>query len=159
MKNPFYLLLKPIVFAMSNLSVDKRVSIITTVIQNLVSLEKNPTDSLKLLLKLDRNIYSLTGQEAVRYGNGLHTKHKNTRYHEFFVKNVCENDHVLDIGCGNGALSYDIVTNVKDVKLFGIDLNKRNINLAKRNYKHPNLKFIVGDAIRDLPDEKFDVLI
>ena len=80
---------------MGQLSIDKRVSIITTIIQGLVTLERNSADSLKLLLKLDRNIYSLTGQESVKYGSGLHTKHKHTGYHDFFIKNINENDLVF----------------------------------------------------------------
>jgi len=124
-----------------------------------VSLEKDPANSLKMLLKLDRQIYSLTGRDSIRYGGGLHTKHKHTGYHTFFIRNINEGESVIDIGCGNGFLSYDIVTNVKNIKLFGIDLNKSNIEYAKKNFQHPNLKFVVGNALTDLPDEKFDVVV
>ena len=82
---------------------------------------------LKNVVKIDRQIYSLTGRESIRYGIGLHTKHKHTGYHNFFVKNINEGEHVLDIGCGRGFLSYDVVTNMKNVKLVGIDLNKCKI--------------------------------
>lgn len=144
----------------SKLSVDKKVLIIKYILRVLTSLEKNPSDSLKILLKLDREIYSLIGRESRRYeGRDLHVKHRLTKYHTFFIKNINDGNHVLDVGCGNGFLSYDIVTNVKNVKLLGIDLNKNYIEFAKKYYKHPNLKFIVGNALTDLPDEKFDIII
>lgn len=147
------------IFILNKFSVDKKVSTITRILQNLVSLENDPSNSLKMLLKLDRQIYALTGRESVRYGKGLHTKHEHTGYHNFFIKNINEGESVLDIGCGNGFLSYDIVINVKNVNLFGIDLNKSNIESAKENFQHPNLKFVVGNALTDLPDEKFAVVI
>lgn len=157
--NLLKILFKPVMFCLNRFSVDKQVSIITSVLQYLVSFEEDPSNALKTLLKLDRQIYVLIGQEAIRYGNGLHTKHKHTGYHNFFIKNIRAGEHVLDIGCGNGFLSYDIITHVRDIKLFGIDLNKSYIKFAKENFQHSNLKFRVGDALTDLPDEKFDVVI
>ena len=76
-------------------------------------------------------------------------------YHKFFVDNIDENDLVLDIGCGNGALSYDIAKKAK--KVVGIDLNEKNISFAKERYSKENIEW--GDALKDLPDERFDVII
>lgn len=157
--NLLKILVKPVIFILSKLSVDKKVSITTYTLYKWVSLEKDPANSLKLLLKLDRQIYSLTGRESIRYGGILHTKHKHTEYHTFFIRNINKGESIIDIGCGNGFLSYDIVNNVKNIKLYGIDLNKSNIEFAKKNFQHPNLKFIVGNALTDLPDEKFDVVV
>ncbi|WP_287584759.1 methyltransferase domain-containing protein [Candidatus Borrarchaeum sp.] len=39
------------------------------------------------------------------------------------------------------------------------DLNKNYINFAKKHYKHPNLKFVVGNALTDLSEENFDVIL
>ena len=157
--NLLKILVNPIIFILSKLSVDKRVSITAYILHQWASLEKDPANSLKLLLKLDRHIYSLTGRESIRYGGGLHTKHKHIGYHNFFIKNINVGESVLDIGCGKGFVSYDIVTNVKNIKLFGIDRNKNNIEFAKKNFQHSNLHFEVGNALTDLPDEEFDVVI
>jgi len=54
-------------------------------------------------------------------------------------------------------LSYDIATKAK--KIVGIDLNEKNISFAKENYSKKNIKYICGDALKDVPNEKFDVII
>jgi SAM-dependent methyltransferase len=156
------MLFKPTLFVLNklgSLSADKKVAILTIILQQWIALEKTPSDSLKFLLKLDRKIYSLTSKTSKRYGGELHTKHKHIGYHEFFIEHVSPGDYVLDVGCGNGFLSYDVVTHVDNVKIIGIDMNKYKINLAKKNFKHPNLNFVLGNALIDLPDETFDVII
>ena len=45
----------------------------------------NPKEGLKFLFELDRNLYPLQGALAVDYDNGLHTKHRHTKCHGFFV--------------------------------------------------------------------------
>ena len=76
-----------------------------------------------------------------------------------FIDTLSKEDSVADIGCGNGALSFDVVKKVPKVKLLGIDLSKENIKFAKSHYNLRNLKFVHGDALKDLPNKKFDVVI
>jgi len=87
----------------------------------------------------------------------IHPKHRLMDYHKFFVDNVDKDDAVLDIGCGNGALCYDVAKKVK--KVVGIDLNEKNVSFAKQKYSEENIEYICGDALKDLPNEKFDVII
>ena len=56
-------------------------------------------------------------------------------------------------------MDYNIVNQVHNVKVFGIDLNKENINFARSHYRNANLKFMHGDALSALPNETFDVII
>jgi ubiquinone/menaquinone biosynthesis C-methylase UbiE len=113
---------------------------------------------LKLLLELENRLYVLEGEASVAYGNGIHTKHRHINYHQFFIKNLRPGERVLDIGCGNGFLSYDMVTQVPGVKVVGIELSEANIKFACEHYQHPNLQFIHGDALKLLPHESFDVV-
>jgi len=78
-------------------------------------------------------------------------------YHKFFIDNISENDIVLDVGCGNGYLAYDVAKKAEKVK--GIDINKNNIEFAKKHYKRGNLEFIVGDATKCQFNESFGVII
>lgn len=118
-----------------------------------------PAESLKLLFDLENKLYSFEGQEAIRYGNGLHTKHKHIRYHEFFVQRIEPGSRVLDVGCGNGALAYDIATQITDVEVYGIDIDPRNINIARTNHAVENIEFVCGDALHDLPNQAMDVVV
>lgn len=122
--------------------------------------EFDPKDALKFLFEFDKKLYLLEGELSIKYGNGIHTKHKHIKYHDFFVKNIKPNEKVLDIGSGNGFLSYDIVTKVKGAKVTGIELNEKNVKFARNNYKHENLNFIKGDASKNnIPEEQYDVII
>jgi len=116
-------------------------------------------DGLKYLLELDNLLYQLQGTWSIKYGNGIHSKHRHINYHDFFIKNIKLNEKILDIGCGNGLLSYKIVKNIPGVNITGIDINSNNIDFAINNYKSNKLKFIVGDVLKVLPDKNFDVII
>ena len=118
-----------------------------------------PERNLQFLFELDRKIYDLEGQNAVLYGKGIHPKHRITGYHEFFTRNINPGERVLDIGCGNGIVDYEIATSVAGAEVAGIDISGENIRWASGHYEHPHLKFFQGDALRDLPGESFDVVI
>ncbi len=121
--------------------------------------EFEPREALKFLFEFENKLYSLEGEYSVKYGGGIHTKHKHIKYHDFFVKNLKPNQTVLDIGCGNGYLSYDMATKVRGVKVDGIELNEKNIDFARNHYKHDNLNFIKGDAVgNNIPEGKYDVI-
>ncbi|MBI5326760.1 MAG: class I SAM-dependent methyltransferase [Deltaproteobacteria bacterium] len=119
----------------------------------------SPDRAIGFLLEVDNRLYELEGKAAIRYGNGIHPKHKHINYHMFFIKNINQGEHVLDIGCGNGLLTYDIAACVSDVRIIGVELNEVNIKFANEHYRHPNLRFICGNAMSDLPHECFDVIV
>lgn len=112
---------------------------------------------LKIVLKIHSFSYGLAGSLAHKVEkDALHPKHRIMNYHKFFVDKVGENDTVLDIGCGNGALTYDVAKKAK--KVVGIDLREKNILIAERKYSRENINYICGDALTDLPNEQFDVI-
>jgi len=111
----------------------------------------------KLALRLHNFSYKLATRLAIRAEDGLHPKHRLMNYHKFFVDNVSPEDTVLDIGCGNGALTFDVAKKAK--RIIGIDLSKKNIKIAKEKFSRENIEYIQGDILKSLPDEKFDVII
>jgi ubiquinone/menaquinone biosynthesis C-methylase UbiE len=117
-----------------------------------------PAQGLRLLFELDAELYRVAGQLAIAYGDGLHTKHRHTRYHDFFVDRVKPGDRVLDIGCGVGAVAFDVAMRA-GAQVVGIDLAEANVDEARRRHAHPSVRYIHGDALTDLPNEKFDVII
>ncbi len=118
-----------------------------------------PADSLKLLFDLENRLYSLEGQESIRYGNGLHTKHRHINYHDFFVRRIEPGSRVLDVGCGNGALAYDIATQVPEASVYGIDIVPENIEFARHKYSAENIQFVCADALCDLPTQPLDAIV
>ena len=67
----------------------------------------------KFALKLHNFSYKLATRLAIRAEGGLHPKHRLMNYHKFFVDNVSPEDTVLDMGCGNGALTFDVAQKAK----------------------------------------------
>jgi 2-polyprenyl-3-methyl-5-hydroxy-6-metoxy-1,4-benzoquinol methylase len=142
---------------LKKLSPSRSVNLLNEIIGNCVK-EESPEKALQFLFDLDNRLYFLEGKLAVLYGKGIHTKHKHINYHQFFIKNINNDEHILDIGSGNGLLCYKMVTEVPGAKVTGIELNVDNFKFACAHYKHPNLNFINKDATTDLPDGKFDVV-
>ena len=132
--------------------------LIGTMLKVLVSFMK-PADALRYLFAIDKELYNLEGRSAVRYGNGVHSKHRHIKYHDFFIENLKPGQKALDIGCGNGVLDKAIVEGVNGVHLTGIELNSEKVEWAKKHSAHPNLTFINDDALTHDFRDKVDVVI
>lgn len=116
-------------------------------------------DSVFFLMLLDNKLYTLHGTAANRYGSGIHIKHRLIKYHDFFIKRVGMNEKVLDIGCGNGCLTYDVAIKVPGVTIVGIDINEKNIEYATKHYSNGNIYYHHGDALKIKNRQTFDVII
>lgn len=119
---------------------------------------QDPRDALRALLTLDADVYRCINRAALRYGNGVHVKHRLMNYHDFFVARVQSGDRVLDIGCGYGAVAYSLASR-SGATVVGIDINSTDIAQARERYQHPRLKFIEGDALTSIPEEPFDAIV
>lgn len=115
-------------------------------------------EALRFLFRLDAALYQLQGRKAVEYDGGIHTKHRHTRYHEFFVKRIRAGERVLDIGCGMGAVAYDVAEKA-GAYVVGIDLSTANIAVALERHRHSRVEYRVGDGLQDLSDGPFDVVM
>jgi len=113
---------------------------------------------LKKILEIHSFSYKLAGSLSQKVEKtGLHPKHRIMNYHQFFVDNIKEGDTILDIGCGNGALTFDLAKKAK--KVVGIDISKNNIKIARNKYDSANIEYKVGDATKDLDNKKFDAVV
>jgi 2-polyprenyl-3-methyl-5-hydroxy-6-metoxy-1,4-benzoquinol methylase len=77
-------------------------------------------------------LYRYISELSVIANNGIHPKHRIMNYHSFFVDNINSSDTVLDIGCGNGFLAFDVAKKAKNVT--AIDLSDNNIKFAKKHF-------------------------
>lgn len=117
-----------------------------------------PRDALRVLLQVETDLIGLIDETAMRYDGGVHTKHRLTGYHDFFVERVRPGERVLDLGCGYGAVSYSLASRA-GASVVGVDFSAENISAARARFQHPNLRFVVGDATQDLPQGPVDVIV
>jgi len=112
---------------------------------------------LRTLMRLDNLYYKGISRLASIAEGGIHPKHRLTNYHEFFIHNISSEDSVLDIGCGNGFLTYEVANKARQVT--AIDIDKNNLEFARMHFNRPNITFIHGDATRLRLNERFDVIV
>lgn len=114
----------------------------------LESRDNNTSISIKNLFFIKDKLDWIINERALKYGDGIHPKHKLTNYHQFFIDGINNGDKVLDIGCGNGSVARSIAKKHSNSIIIGIDINKRNIEFAKEQQKENNLEnlnFINGN--------------
>jgi ubiquinone/menaquinone biosynthesis C-methylase UbiE len=78
------------------------------------------------------------------------------------AKNKVKYQKVLDIGCGPGMISTDLLEISEQV--WGIDISEDMINIARERFNatefHSKIHFQVGDAEKlQFPDQYFDVVV
>ena len=140
----------------SSLSEEQALACLERNINELIA-DKSPAAALRLLFALDAKLYEKQGSLAVTYDGGIHTKHRHTKYHDFFVNRLKRNETVLDIGCGIGALAYSMAK--AGALVIGIGISQANIQMAQERFVHPDVTYICGNALTDLPDGVYETIV
>jgi len=110
---------------------------------------------VRFALHLHNFSYRLSGEfSQALEKNKLHPKHRLTDYHNWFVGQIEKGWEILDVGCGNGALTADLAKHCRNV--VGIDISQGNIEQAR---KRSNGKFICGDMTKYSFDRTFDAIV
>ena len=74
-----------------------------------------------------------------------------------FIGSIHEGDHILDVGCGTGSLTFTIANTTKASKIVGIDRSEGFIEYARSTNADPRVTFEVGDVQQlPYPDASFD---
>ena len=71
------------------------------------------------------------------------------------------NEHVLDVGCGDGKITAEIARAVPQGLVVGVDASGEMISHARQTFpplKNPNLEFHIGDARRLALRQQFDAV-
>ena len=113
---------------------------------------------LRTALKTHNISYQVSGILSTSLEpNKIHPKHRLMRYHDWFASNLNHDWHVLDIGCGNGALDYKIKPYCRSIT--AIDIDKYNIKNAKDRFSREGIIYICADALTYENYEKNDAII
>ncbi len=112
---------------------------------------------VRLALHLHNFAYKLASKLAILADGELHPKHRLMNYHQFFLDHISSQDRVLDIGCGNGALAFDLAK--KAAHVIALDTNEKYQHAWHVNYAAPNLKYLIANATTFQPEERFDVVV
>lgn len=112
---------------------------------------------VRFALAIHTFVYRCASKLAIKAEGGLHPKHRLMNYHQFFLDHISPTDRVLDIGCGNGALAYDLAGKASHVT--GIDLNEKNRNTWANRFARENLTYLIADATTISPEQHFDVVV
>jgi len=118
-----------------------------------------PQDALRRQFQILDMAEKVISERAMALGDGVHPKHRLTRYHDFFVDNIAPNSAVVDIGCGYGEVARSIATRVDGVQVTGIDSDGPRLTQAQQADNPDNLSFVLGDALQDLPAGQWDVMV
>jgi ubiquinone/menaquinone biosynthesis C-methylase UbiE len=119
---------------------------------------RDPRAALRELLQIETDLHGIIDEAALAYGGGVHVKHRLMRYHDFFVDRIRAGERVLDVGCGYGAVAHSIATRAR-ADVVGIDLEPANVAAARRMFTDARLSFVEGEAPRDVPSGRFDVVV
>ncbi|MFW5888819.1 MAG: peptide chain release factor N(5)-glutamine methyltransferase [Bacillota bacterium] len=79
-------------------------------------------------------------------------------YDEYFQNKKAK---LVDIGTGTGCLAISLAKEEANLEVYATDISKEAINLAKENAQALNadVKFMLGDMLKPLESEKFDILV
>jgi len=125
----------------------------------LESRHQNPKNGLKRLFLLRDRLDWVVNERAMKYGQGVHPKHRLIGYHHFFIQRISNGETVLDVGCGYGAVARSIAHALPESKVLGIDRDWNRLKSTKVYGGPSNLNYIQGDATQTLPCGQWDVVL
>ena len=67
-----------------------------------------------------------------------------------FVEHIADGAHVLDVGCGYGAVARSIARARPNTHVVGVDYDKRRLAQARASDNPVNLSFVETDATKSL---------
>lgn len=115
-----------------------------------------------VMLDLDNEIQKPEDKSSSHYGNVynrlLDPLIKPAR--DVIVDHIPEGSTVLDIGCGTGALCFDLRSK-KNCRVVGIDLSRKMLDFAEGLNPFDDVEFLHWDAtdLKGLPRDAFDYVV
>jgi SAM-dependent methyltransferase len=115
--------------------------------------------ALRRLFAVQDDLELVVNERALAHGGGVHPKHRLMRYHEFFIDRIGDQDRVLDIGCGYGAVARSIARARPNARIVGVDNDRGRLGQARASDNPANLTFVEADATKSVPVGPWDVVV
>lgn len=98
-------------------------------------------------------------KQAENYDQDIHGQHAR-RLYPFMLQEIIKayGDHVLDLGCGTGALMEQVYQECPQRTLYGIDLSEKMLNVAEKRMKDKAVLKLGDSSALPFPDLKFDIV-
>lgn len=88
--------------------------------------------------------------------------HKTARDAWFIMAHLVleQGSRILDVGCGDGAVTYAMAVMNPGMEYIGLDPDKKKIKSAQDTYRLPNLQFLCGDLSDSfIPRQSIDAIV
>jgi len=125
---------------------------------NVIRAQPDRERAMRQLLEVYEDAYAGMDRGAVDYGEGVHPKHRLTRYHDFFAERISADERVLDVGCGIGSVARDVAER-SGATVVGIDVSPWALEFARVHSAHPRVSYVEADVLSYEPDAPFDIAI
>lgn len=109
--------------------------------------------------QLEENSIKQFTQWAENYDNPLTSiTFRQTNSHIVKLLNPKPNSSLLDVGCGSGILIQKLLTLNRNLKLYGLDITPKMVEVAKKKFiNNSSVKISLGSAIKmPYEDNSFD---
>lgn len=114
---------------------------------------------LKNMFAVEDKVNWIINERAMKYGHGVHPKHRLTKYYDYFISKIENGQSVVDVGCSRGEVALQVAEAKPNSMVTGIDIEENKIKDA-RNKPHPkNLEFLCADATLGIGENSCDVMI
>lgn len=119
---------------------------------------RDPRRALEHVFQLENELDHAANRLAIRYDGGVHTKHRHTGYHDFFIQRIQPGEQVADIGCGKGELAREIAQRCR-ATVVAIDSDPAKVHFCHNHSRHERVTYLQQDALDWAPPQPFDVAV
>jgi SAM-dependent methyltransferase len=123
-----------------------------------VRAQPDKSKAMRELLQVYGDAYVGVDLGAIDYDDGVHAKHRLTRYHDFFVERIHPGERVLDVGSGKGELARDIAERA-GATVVAVDASPWMLEFARERSAHARVTYVQADAVDYVPDEPVQVAV